>query len=191
MVFSPLVVLCLASLAVAIAGLHDNLHAADLAVVLGSKVDRDGHPSSGLAARLDHAITLYQAGYFKQVLVSGGHGREGYDEAAIMRQYLETHGIPSTAIFEDDDGYTTWMTARNSARIMEQHHLKSALVISEYFHMPRCRLAFAKFGISPVYASHASFWSIRNLYSLPREVAGLVEYSLRSANAVDLRPETG
>ena len=143
-----------------------------------------------MAARLDHAITLYQSGYFKQVLVSGGHGREGYDEAAIMRQYLEAHGIPSTAIFEDDDGYTTWMTARNTARIMEQHHLKSALVISEYFHMPRCRLAFGKFGISPVYASHASFWSIRNLYSVPREVAGLVEYSLRNANAVDLRTET-
>ena len=190
LLLSPLVVFSMASLAIAVSGLDDNLHTADLAVVLGSKVNRDGRPSSGLEARLDHAIALYQSGYFKQVLVSGGHGREGYDEATVMRQYLETHGVPSNAILEDDDGYTTWMTARNTARIMEQRRFKSALVISEYFHMARCRMAFEKFGISPVYTSHAPFWSVRNFYSVPREVAGILEYSLRKADEVDLRSET-
>jgi len=183
LVLSLLVVFSLASLAVVVSGLDDNLHAADLAVVLGSKVNRDGQPSSGLEARLNHAIALYQGGYFKQVLVSGGHGQEGYDEAAVMRQYLEAHGVPSTAILEDDDGYTTWLTARNTARVMEQRQFKSALIISEYFHMARCRIAFEKFGVSPVYTSHAPFWSVRNFYSVPREVAGILEYSLSKTTA--------
>jgi vancomycin permeability regulator SanA len=190
LVLSPIVVLGIASLSIAISGLNDELHAADLGVVLGSKVDRDGRPSTGLQARLDHAVELYRQGYFKQVLVSGGHGREGYDEAVVMGHYLEAHGVPSGAILEDNDGYTTWMTARNTARIMEQRRFKSALIISEYFHMTRCRLAFEKYGISPVYTSHASFWSVRNFYSLPREVAGCVVYSLRKPDDVDPTTET-
>jgi uncharacterized SAM-binding protein YcdF (DUF218 family) len=174
-----------ASLAIVEAGLHDNLHAADLAVVLGSKVDRDGHPSLELQARLDRAIALYRQGYFKLVLVSGGRGREGYDEPVVMAQYLEAHGVPASAILEDNDGNTTWMTAKNTARVMDERHLKSALVVSEYYHMPRCRLAFEKFGIAPVYTSHAQFWCLRNFFSVPREVIGYAAYSMRRPDAID------
>jgi vancomycin permeability regulator SanA len=178
-ILSQLIVLFGASLGVILAGLSDNLHAADLAVVLGSKVNPDGRPSLMLQARLDQAIKLYREGCFKVVLVSGGRGREGYDEATVMGQYLESHGVPHDAILEDNDGATTWMTAKNTARIMVGHHLKSVLIISQYFHIARCRLAFEKFGIAPVYTSHATFWSIRDFYSVPREAVGYVSYAMR------------
>ncbi len=71
------------------------------------------------------------------------------------------------------------MTAKNTARILSEHHLQSVLVVSQYFHMARCRLAFEKFGIAPVYTSHATFWSVRDFYSIPREAAGYVAYTLR------------
>jgi vancomycin permeability regulator SanA len=179
LLYSPPIVLGVASLAIVLAGLDDRLHPADLAVVLGSKVRPDGQPSEMLRARLDHAVKLYREGYFKLVLVSGGHGKEGYDEPAVMKHYLEAHGIPRDAILEDNDGITTWMTARNTARIISSRHLKSVLVISQYFHMPRCRLAFERFGIDPIYESHAPFWSVRDLYSVPREVAGYADYAMR------------
>ncbi len=83
---SPLLVLAGASLAIVLAGLNDHLHAADLGVVLGSKVNPDGRPSLMLQARLDHALELYRRGYFKLVLVSGGLGREGYDEPGGLRR---------------------------------------------------------------------------------------------------------
>jgi vancomycin permeability regulator SanA len=185
LVLSPLLVLAAASLGIIVTGLHDHLHAADLAVVLGSKVRPDGQPSLMLRARLDHTVDLYRKDYFKRVLVSGGRGKEGYDEPVVMRRYLELHGIPHDAIIEDNDGYTTWMTARNTARIMTERHLKSALVISQYFHMTRCRLAFAKFGIDPVYTSHAPFWSIRDFYSVPREVIGYADYAMRRSDETD------
>ncbi len=169
-------------LTVTLAGLHDDLHAADLGVVLGSKVDNDGAPSPSLQARLDHAADLYRQGYFKRILVSGGLERKGYDEPAVMRSYLEAHGVPHEAIFEDDDGYTTWLTAEDTARFLNQHHLRSVLIVSQYFHMPRCRLAFSKFDVGPIYSSHARLWSLGDLYSVPREVIGYPVYYFRNAH---------
>jgi len=174
-----------ACVAIVFAGLNDNPHAADLAVVLGNKVQPDGTPSEMLKARLDHTVNLYRQGYFKLILVSGGHGKEGYDEPVVMRRYLEANGVPSDAILEDNEGYTTWRTAQNTARLLNDRHLNSVLIVSQYFHLPRCRLAFAKFGIEPIYASHAPFWSIRDLYSVPREVIGFCAYYSRNANQVE------
>jgi vancomycin permeability regulator SanA len=171
----------LACLVLVLDGLNDRLHAADLAVVLGNKVNPDGLPSIMLKARLDHTVELYHQGYFKIILVSGGHGKEGYDEAAVMRTYLEAAGLPHESIYEDSNGKTTWDTAQDTANFMQQHRLQSALIISQYFHLPRCRLAFAKQGIAPLYWSHAPFWSVRDLYSVPREVIGYADYYLRRA----------
>jgi len=177
----------LASVAIILAGLHDNLHPTDLAVVLGNTVEPNGQPSPMLKARLDQAIALYRQGYFRQVLVSGAHGKEGYDEPAVMRRYLEANGLPSAAIFEDNEGYTTWHTAQNTARFLKVHNLTSVLIISQYFHLPRCRLAFSKFGIQPLYASHAPYWSLRDFYSVPREIIGYTSYALRQ---IDGNPST-
>jgi vancomycin permeability regulator SanA len=176
--------LLIGSLVISLAGLDDTRHSADLAVVLGNMVLPDGTPSKILKARLDHTVDLYQQGYFKLILVSGGHGKEGYDEPVVMRHYLEAKGIPHGAILEDNDGYNTWKTAQSSARILHERNLQSVLVISQYFHMPRCWLAFSKFGIKPIYMSHAPLESLRDLYpdALPREVVGYVVYYFRSAN---------
>ena len=171
--------LLLACGAVVGSGLHDNLHAADLTVVLGNKVRPDGQPSQALKARLDHTVRLYQQGYCKLILVSGGHGKEGYDEPVVMRNYLEEAGVPSTIIFEDNGGSNTWHTAQNTAAFMKERHLSSVLVVSQYFHLPRCRLALYECGVASVYTSHAPYWSVRDFFSVPREVVGLAGYALR------------
>ena len=51
--------------------MRDDIHEADVAVVLGNTVNPDGTPSRRLAARLDLAVDLYQRGLFRNVLVSG------------------------------------------------------------------------------------------------------------------------
>ena len=183
LILSLLVLLLVGSLTITLAGLHDKLHPADLGVVLGSKVEPNGTPSPALQARLDHAAGLYRQGYFKLILVSGAHGKEGYDEPAVMRHYLESLGVSPDAIFEDEEGSTTWKTAQNTARFLREHRLNSVLIISQYFHMPRCRLAFSRFGIGPTYTSHAPLWSLRDFYSVPREVAGYIAYYFREVPA--------
>ena len=162
-------------------GLTDEIHQADVAVVLGNTVEKNGLPSIRLQARLDKTIELYQNGLFTNIIVSGGFGSEGFDEALVMRQYLISRGIPENCIRVDSIGNTTALTAKNASQIMKQNNWQSALIISQYFHISRTRLAFAHYGVNPIYAAHANYFEVRDFYSIFREVIGYFSYSLRGA----------
>lgn len=159
-------------------GMSDEIHEADVAVVLGNTVNPDGSPSHRLAARLDTAVELYHRGMFKNVIVSGGVGREGFDEAVVMKNYLTRRGVPLDIIIVDSLGVTTAATARNVAAIAQKHHWSSVLVVSQYFHIPRSRLALSRAGIAPVYSAHARYFELRDIYSIFREVIGYSAYFL-------------
>jgi vancomycin permeability regulator SanA len=161
------------------AGLREQLGKADVALVLGSKVELDGTPSPRLRARLDRTLELYRDAYFPAVIVSGGTGREGFDEAVVMRDYLVAHGIPAERIILDSDGITTFASAQNTIRIARQHQFGSVFVVSQYFHIPRSRLALQRFGITTVYSAHPSFFELRDIYSAPRELIGYLRYLVR------------
>ncbi|MDR3403028.1 MAG: YdcF family protein [Chthoniobacter sp.] len=165
------------------AGLHDEMGKADAALVLGSKVERDGTPSPRLRARLDETLELYRAGYFPTIIASGGVGKEGYDEAAVMRDYLVAHGVPKDHIIVDSNGMTTFASARNTLQIARERKFGSVFVISQYFHIPRTRLALSRFGISTIYSAHAPYFEIRDFYSSPRELFGYLSYFFRSYSA--------
>lgn len=165
----------------ALAGLRDQVGKADVALVLGSKVELDGTPSPRLRARLDRTVELYRDGYFPAVIVSGGTGIEGFDEAAVMRDYLVAQGIPAERIILDSDGVTTFASARNTLRIarQQQQPFGSVFVVTQYFHIPRSRLALNRFGIKTVYSAHAHHFELRDIYSAPRELVGYVSYLFR------------
>ncbi|HEU4451671.1 MAG TPA: YdcF family protein [Longimicrobium sp.] len=157
-------------------GMRDDARAADVAVVLGTTANPDGTPSPRLAARLDAAAALYRRGLVPHVIVSGGVGREGVDEAAVMKRYLVQKGIPSERIIPDSRGINTAATAKNAAAIMRQKGWTGAVVVSQYFHIPRCRLALRRQGISPVYSTYARYFEPRDLYSIAREMVGYPAY---------------
>lgn len=161
-------------------GLRDHLGQADVAVVLGSKVELDGSASEQLAARLDRAFDLYKEGYFKTIIVSGGFGKEGYDEATVMKKYLVTRGVPSEQVLLDSKGNTTFDSAKNAALMMRQQNLSRVMVISQYYHLPRARVAFRRFHIPTVYFSYARFFEPRDVFSLLRESIGYPYYYFRS-----------
>lgn len=160
-------------------GLNDELEPVDAAVVLGNKVEPNGEPSERLQARLDKSVELYERGYFPMIIVSGGLGKEGFDEATVMKAYLVDKGVPDDRIIEDPNGYNSFMTAQNSSKIMEQSNLESAMVITQYFHVSRTKLAFRKMDIKEVYAAHANFFEFRDLYSIAREFPAYYKYLLR------------
>lgn len=170
----------LATAVLVIDGLTDNIAKCDVAIVLGSKVELDGTPSARLKARLDRAADLYADGLFPWIIVSGGTGKEGFDEAAVMSAYLVSRGVPQTAILADPQGVNTQATAVNSAALMKAHDLKSAMAVTQYFHIPRTRMTLKTAGIEPVYTAHAKHFELRDLYSTPREVVGYAVYWLRS-----------
>jgi vancomycin permeability regulator SanA len=167
-----------ATVALVAAGLQERIGHADVALVLGSKVNADGTPSARLRARLDRTIELYQAGWFPKIIVSGG--RQGPDEAAVMRDYLLAHGIPAAALIVDNSGVNTFTSAFDTLQISHSLKFQSVFVVSQYFHIPRARLALSRFGLADVYFAHPHFFELRDLYSSPREVPACVSYYLRS-----------
>lgn len=160
-------------------GLTDEIATVDVAVVLGNRIERDGTPSDRLKGRLDKAVGLYEQGWFTQVVVSGGMGKEGYDEASVMRDYLVEHGIPDANVIVDSDGVNTYHSAKKSAQLMAARDWNSAMVISQFFHNSRSRLAMHRFGVKQVYAAHADYYEIRDIYSLGREVVAYAYYLIR------------
>lgn len=173
----------LGTVVLAFAGLNDDLGKADVALVLGNTVQPDGTPSARLRARLDKTLELYRAGYFPRIIVSGGVGKEGYDEAAVMRDYLIHHDIPADRIITDSAGATTYASAQNTRQIAQQQHFESVFVVSQYFHVPRSRLALQRFGFSTVHSAHANYVELRDLYSAPRELIGYLRYLFRHYHA--------
>ncbi|MET0623378.1 MAG: YdcF family protein [Pyrinomonadaceae bacterium] len=161
-------------------GLTDDINAADVAIVPGNTVEKDGRPSARLSARLDQTVALYRQGLFHDVIVSGGVGSEGFDEAEVMKRYLVEKGVPERSIHVDGGGATSRLTAVNASRMMRKNGWRSAMVVTQYFHVPRMRLALKRSGVAPVFSAHARYFELRDVYSIAREVVGYGAYLLRA-----------
>jgi vancomycin permeability regulator SanA len=157
-------------------GLNDEIAAADAAVVLGNTVERNGQPSERLKARLEKAIELYEKNLVGKIIVSGGFGAEGFEEADVMRDYLVSRNVPESRIILDKDGYNTYKTAVNTKQIMQSQNMRSVIIVSQYFHITRSRLAFQKAGIENIYTAHANYFELRDVYSILREFTGFYSY---------------
>jgi vancomycin permeability regulator SanA len=160
-------------------GTTDHLGKADVALVLGNQVNPDGSPSPRLKARLDTAAALFQKGYFPMIIVSGGAGKEGVPEGTAMKSYLVGEGIPASAILVDDQGVDTQASAEHAAAILHQRNLQGVFVITQYFHVPRSKLALSKLGVSPIFNAHPRYFEARDIYSTARELPAYLKYLIR------------
>ena len=161
-------------------GLTDELGQADVGILFGNQVLPSGEPSARLHSRLEKAIELYNDNYFEKIIVSGGLGKEGHDEALVMKEHLISEGIPENNILVDSDGLNTYMTIANSLTIIEENDFNSVMVISNYFHLPRIKMACNRFGLESVYSAHAHYFGLRDVYSITREVVAYGYYLVRS-----------
>jgi SanA protein len=107
---------------------------AQVAIVPGALVQPDGEMSTMLADRVAQAAALWRAGKVGRVLVSGDHHRWSYDEPDTMREALEREGVPGSAIFTDHAGFDTWATMVRAKKVFG---VRSAVVVTQGFHMPR------------------------------------------------------
>jgi len=147
-------------------GTNNTPRNADLGVVLGSKVNEDGTLSARLQKRLERALALYQDGRIKMLFVSGGHGREGFNEGDKMRDFLIEKGIPATAIITDNQGDNTLKTVQNAAKLKSNYHIESIIVVSQYYHITRTKMLFRKNGFDKVFGASPNYLEWRDGYSL-------------------------
>jgi|DewCreStandDraft_2_1066082.scaffolds.fasta_scaffold00187_56 uncharacterized SAM-binding protein YcdF (DUF218 family) len=163
------VLLCLVALgwvalvaAVYLYGRRSELRPADVVVVFGA-AQYNGRPSPVFRARLDHAAVLYRRSYAPVVLVTGGFGRgDTISEADAGARYLTRRGVPSQAILRDPVSRHSAASVRAVRRIMQRHGLRSALLVSDPFHMLRLRLLAWQVGVRAYSAPTPSSVVTRN-----------------------------
>ena len=157
-------------------GLTDENTKTDIAVIYGNTVHEDGTLSERLKARLHRGIQLYNDSLTDLLFVSGGLGKEGFYEGDKMQEYLIEKGIPAEKIVVDNQGNNTQLTTQNFVKKFGTK--KSVVVVSQYHHISRAKLAFRKVGFKQVTGAHADYFEIRDIYSCIREFFGYYSYLL-------------
>ncbi|WP_343637156.1 YdcF family protein [Fluviicola sp.] len=157
-------------------GLTDENSKADIAVIYGNTVNEDGTLSERLKARLDRGIELYRDSLADVLFVSGGLGKEGFYEGTKMQEYLIEKGIPAQKIVVDNQGNNTKQTTLNFIKKFGTE--KSVVVVSQYHHISRAKLAFRKAGVENVTGAHVDYFEIRDFYACIREFFGYYAYLL-------------
>jgi uncharacterized SAM-binding protein YcdF (DUF218 family) len=153
----------------------DEARPVDAIVVLGA-AQYDGRPSPVLAARLDHALELWQQGYADRIVVTGGR-RPGdrFTEATASADYLIARGVPDSAILREVQGTSTWQSLAATARILRNRGLESVLVVSDPYHSLRARETARELGLdahaSPTLTSPVHGWA--EWKRMFREAAGV------------------
>ncbi len=164
-------------------GLKDFSGKADVAVVLGNKVNEDGTLSNRLKARLDGALELYNEDKIREIVVSGGFGKEGFDEAIKMKEYLVKNKVIETNVLVDSKGNTTGLTATNFLKFQKHKKYKKVVVVSQFYHVSRTKLIFRRALASEketceVYGYAPNYFEFRDVYSITREFVAFYYYWL-------------
>lgn len=106
----------------------------DCILVLGCGLRRDGEPSHMLSDRLDTAIEAYRMGLAPKLLMSGDHGRAEYDEVNAMKEYAMERGVPSSDIFMDHAGFSTYESMYRAKAIFQ---CERVVVVTQRYHLFR------------------------------------------------------
>jgi len=132
--------------------LVDEARPADAIIVLGAAEYR-GKPSPVLEARLNHALFLYLQHMAPRIITTGGAGGDPvFTEGSVGRAYLSEHGVPPEAIVVERDAGSTAQSVAAVAEIMRRMNLKSAIVVSDGYHIYRVKKMLESSGLQ-VYGS--------------------------------------
>lgn len=159
-------------------GMHGFSGQADVAIVLGSTVFRDGSLSPWLKGRVDAALQLYRNKQVKKIFVSGGIGTSDYPEGDGMHQYLLSQGVPDSAILVDNYGNNSYLTAKNFLSWNHGAHNRSAVVVTSFYHVTRSKYIVKKLGFPTVGGDWSKYSALKDWFGLAREFPAFYKYWL-------------
>jgi uncharacterized SAM-binding protein YcdF (DUF218 family) len=131
-----------------IIGEHETTEPADVIIVLGSGLRKDGQPGPALRRRTWHAADLWQKSVAPLVLCTGGQS-EYYPrtEADACREMLQAAGLPADAILTEERSRSTEENAIYSKQILDERQLTRVVLVSDSYHMLRARWIFSLKGL--------------------------------------------
>jgi uncharacterized SAM-binding protein YcdF (DUF218 family) len=163
-------------------GTTDYRRPADAAVIFGARVYASGAPSPLLADRIRTGVELYEAGLVPTLIMSGGDGADGFNEAQVMRDVAIADGVDPAAIVVDAAGVTTEATVANSMALLAPNGdaAPRVIAVSQAYHLPRVQLSFATAGIDVLTVPAADLVPIGEMPLLiARELPAFWVYYLR------------
>jgi len=113
-------------------------------LVLGAKVMPSGAPSHMLEDRCRRAVALYHAGAAPVLLMSGDHGQWEYDEVTAMKQYAVDHDVPSSSIFMDHAGFSTYDSLYRARDVFQA---KKIIIVTQRYHLFRALYIARRLGL--------------------------------------------
>jgi len=114
------------------------------AIVFGAGLRRDGTPTLVLADRVAAAARLYHQGSVQSLFLSGSARGQAYDEAEAMRALAIELGVDPQDVLVDRQGTRTLETC---LRARQDFGIRSALLVTQRFHLPRAMVLCEAMGI--------------------------------------------
>ena len=165
---------CLMALIVFAYGQTDRAQHEDVIIVLGSGLNEDLSPNSATIRRGQRGAELWKAGYAPMIICSGGFATwSSRSEAESCAQVLRENGVPADAIILENRSRSTEENAHYSHQIMQAHDWKSALVVSDGYHLLRATWIFSTEGIAGSTSPATSPPTLDLLRALIRELVAL------------------
>jgi uncharacterized SAM-binding protein YcdF (DUF218 family) len=166
-------------------GQVDQASSADTIVVLGAGISSGGVASPATARRVRHAVALYKKGLAPSIICTGGFSRRyPKSEAQACSDLAQRQGVPSAAILLEERSTSTEENAIETRKIMDARGLKTALVVSDNFHLLRAEILFNAQGIrtivSPAQITSGPLAWWRIVQSSYREVLALAWYGVKT-----------
>ncbi len=160
----------------------DAARSADAIIVLGCSVWPNEQPSPALAARTQHALVLYRAGYASHLIFTGGVGQYAPAEAEVMRRLAIAAGIPADAMLLEDKSHSTIENLANAKQLMQARGWHTAVIVSDPFHLLRAEtiardLGMEAFGSPAMESPTYTEWRLRVWYTT-REALVLAWYRI-------------
>ena len=136
--------------------------AADVAIVLGAAVI-DGEPSAVFKQRITHGIYLHETGQVHTLIFTGGIGEgDALAESEVGRNVALAAGVPAGDILIETQSRITQQNLREACRLMTEHQLETALIVSDPLHMKRSLTIAENIGLaaepSPTTTSAYKTW---------------------------------
>ena len=144
----------------------------DCILVLGCSVVNQ-KPSADLKGRLDKTYELYKLSPHK-ILVSGDHSEDGYyNEVNVMKDYLVEKGIPSSDIFLDHYGFSTYDSIY---RTYHTFGVRRVTIVTQDFHIYRSVFLARSIGMETIGVASVdkagggeSVWNLREIFARDKD----------------------
>ena len=161
---------------------------ADAIVVHGPSAQKIGAPTSGSSERGYLGAEAFLDGRAPLVLMMGYTATDSLGSAKAMRIIALGMGVPKSQILMSG-GRTTYEEAQIGGDLLRKRGIKSIILVTSWYHMPRARAVWEKQGfeiLTNTYLPHMNAWAgffswgnVGRLKMVCHEYAGMLVYRLR------------